>query len=300
MKNRGAIILASFIVVGFPTAIFAATSTVVPERIDPIEIESSIHAEAYVVLDRASGKLLTVKQENKVWPIASLTKLMTSNVILEKPPAMQTRYAVKSIDDVGGAKLYLKNGDKLTIQDLFYAMFLGSANNAANALARTSGLSKTQFVKKMNAKAQTMNLLQTKFTDPTGMDITNVSTPLEMAQIARVAFDQPLVRQYTTTPEKTIRVVNTGVTKKIKNTNWMLTYPEYSDISVTGGKTGYLEESAWNFVTSIRPKSDPNKELLIVVFGAPSRADSFIATKTLADWAWNSYAWKQEYKTASR
>lgn len=281
----------------FPTAIFAAQT---PERIDPSEIESAVQAEAYVVMDRATGTILTMKQENKIWPIASLTKLMTTNVLLEKKPSLQTRYAVKTIDDVGGAKLYLKNGDKLTIQDLFYAMFLGSANNAANALVRTSGLSKTQFVKKMNAKAVTMKLSQTKFTDPTGMDTTNVSTPLEMAKIATIAFDQPLVKQFTTTPEQTIRVVNTGVTKKIKNTNWMLTRPEYQDISVTGGKTGYLEESAWNFVTTIHPKSDTQRELLIVVFGAPTRADSFIATKTLADWAWKSYSWKQEFKTASR
>ena len=177
MKYRAAIIFASFFVVVFPTAIFASTNTVVPERIDPIEIESFVTAEAYVVMDRASGKILTVKNENKVWPIASLTKLMTANVLLEKKPSLQTRYAVKKIDDVGGAKLYLKNGDKLSIQDLYYAMFLGSANNAANALARTSGLTKEKFVAKMNANAKSLNLLNTKFTDPPGMDTTKDGVP---------------------------------------------------------------------------------------------------------------------------
>ncbi len=107
-----------------------------PVRIDTTEIESKINAKAYVVIDRTSGKVLTEKNENLVWPIASTTKLMTADIVLSKKISPKKTVGVIAADDVGGAKLYVKNGDKFTIDDLFYAMIVGSANNAANALAR--------------------------------------------------------------------------------------------------------------------------------------------------------------------
>ena len=200
---------------------------------------------------------------------------------------------VIAADDVGGAKLYVKSGDKFTIDDLFYAMIVGSANNAANALARASGLSRSAFVDAMNAKAKSFGLTSTVFVDPSGIDPANISTPLELATIVNSAFNNPSIKKYASQPIRNIRVVNTGATKKIQNTNWMLTKPAYNNGIVVAGKTGYLEESEWNFVTAIRPKNnDPKKELLLVIFGADSRAHSFDDAKKLSNWAWKSYVWK--------
>jgi len=298
MKHvRVFMIACCFVASLFPAASFAALE---PKRTSEEDVESQVQARAYVVMDYASGKILTMKQENLSWPIASLTKLMTANVLFDELPNLKSKQSIVSEDDVGGAKLIVRNGDKLTIQDLFYAMFLGSANNATNALSRTSRLSKEDFVAKMNKKAKTLALENTAFVDPTGIDPQNTSTVLDMAKIAKTAFRQPLIRKWTTTPKKTIAVLTSGKTKEIKNTNWMLTRPEYKAIFVTAGKTGYLEESNWNFVTTLRPTNTKQKELLIVVFGSPSRAQSFQDTKMLANWAWKSYAWKKEVKTVSR
>ena len=311
MEMKSKIGLLSFLVLVAmtPVTIFAAvnkpveatskivTPIVVPKtiitRIDPAEIESAIGAKAYVVMDRTTGKILTEKQENLVWPIASTTKLMTAEIVLSKKSSLERMQTVLKEDDVGGAKLYVKSGDKFTMDDLFYAMLVGSANNAANALARSSGLSRTAFVASMNARAKELGLTQTVYADPSGIDTANVSTPLELAKVANIVFANEQVRKYTTTPVRTIVVANTGATKKIQSTNWMLTKPAYRTASVTAGKTGFLNESGWNFVTTLRPtKTDAKHELLIVIFGAESRAQSFEDAQKLSDWSWKSYKWE--------
>ncbi len=295
-----------FIATVFPVAIFAApvlrkpiakvpivaVTSKHPLRIDPIEIELKINARAYVVLDRTTGKILTEKQENLVWPIASLTKLMTTELVLNAHPSLRKTQSVLGDDDVGGAKLYVKSGDAFTVDDLFYAAFLGSANNAANALSRLVA-PKEVFVAKMNARAKQLGLSNTHYADPTGMEVDNTSTVLNIAWLADREFARQEVMRYATTPVRTILVANTGEQKKIKNADWMLSRPEYDDMYVTGGKTGYLEESGWNFVSAIRPSAAGKKqELLIVVFGDASRDAVFKDTQSLANWAWNVYAWK--------
>ncbi len=263
-----------------------------PLRVKPREIESEIGARAYVVMDRATGDFLTVKREHLVWPIASLTKLVTSSVVLEKQVPFERMADVRNSDNVGGARLYVNDGDRFTVGDLFYATLVASANNAANALARTTGLAKTEFVSAMNAYATQLNLTQTHFADPTGIEVENVSTPLEMARIAREAFAREEIKKYTTTATQFIQVANTGSSKKMINTNWMLWKPQYDDVWVTGGKTGYLDESGWNLVVSLKPTKNDERELLIVLFGASSRAGSFEDAERLARWAWEVYEWR--------
>jgi D-alanyl-D-alanine carboxypeptidase len=262
-----------------------------PVRVNPAEVESQIGAEAYVVMDKKTGKILTVKKENLEWPIASLTKLITADVVLLENVSMAKRHGVLNSDNVGGAKLNVYNGDTFSVDDLFYATLVGSANNAANALSRTIGVSRSDFIKKMNERAKDMNLVQTKFVDPTGIEVENVSTPLEMARIARTVFKNEKVQKYTTTSVKYVDVLNRGTQKKMTNTNWMLWKPAYDDVYVTGGKTGFLYESGWNLAVALKPSKNDERELLIVLFGGTSRAESFNDAKRLASWAWKAHKW---------
>lgn len=289
-----------FIVILFFVAVFPATMVAAPakkttiERINPSEIEAKISARAYVVMDRATGKILTMKQENLVWPMASITKLMTAEIVLAKKISPKKIQSVLKTDDVGGAKLFVKDRDTFTIDDLFYAMLVGSANNAANALARASGLSPEAFVASMNQRAKDLGLKQTQYVDQSGMDPGNVSTVLELAKIANNAFSNLDIKKYTSTSVRNIRVQNTRVIKKIKSTNWMLYQSAYDAIYVTSGKTGYLEESGWNLATTLKPnKKGDTRELLLVIFGSDSRINLFQDAKTLSEWAWKSYRWKK-------
>lgn len=246
-----------------------------------------VTAEAYVVIDRTSGQILAAKNADREWPIASLTKLMTAQIVLDAGKDLSGTYSVTSSDDVGGAKLYVASGDTFTLDGLLYATLVGSANNAANAVTRAVTSDKAAFVDEMNLRARALNLSHTAYVDPTGIETGNVSTARELARVADVAFRRPDIRRYTTTASANVRVLSQGTTKTITNTNWMLWKPEYDDIYVLGGKTGYLDESGWNLAVVLRPQlKDEKHELLVVEFGADSRADSFVDAEALARWAW--------------
>lgn len=86
-----------------------------------------------------------------------------------------------------------------------------------------------------------------------------------------------------------------GVDREIMTTNWMLYKPQYDDVWVLAGKTGYLDESRWNVVEMLRPsKEDDHKELIVVVFGSNSRGESFDNVQKLSYWAWNSFTWRSK------
>ncbi len=251
-----------------------------------------VTADNYIVIDKSSGQILAAQNANVVWPVASLTKLVTADVVLERAMEPDSIFAVADKDDVGGAKLYVEDGATFTLDDLFFSALVGSANNAANALSRTCGLTEGEFVFEMNTRPFELGLGYTEFVEPTGIELGNVSTAREMARLAGNIFESPDVRRYTTTATRYVDVLSDGTTKYLKNTNWMLYYPEYHDVYVTAGKTGYLHESKWNLAIQLRPSAEETKkELLIIVFGAESRPDSFNDTEALANWAWQNHDW---------
>jgi D-alanyl-D-alanine endopeptidase (penicillin-binding protein 7) len=254
----------------------------------PHDPTPTVTADSYVVIDRTSGQIIVAQHADREWPIASLTKLMTAQIALDSGTMLSSTYPVKAEDDVGGAKLYVNSGDTFTLDGLLYATLVGSANNAANALTRATGMDKPSFVAEMNKRAASLNLSHTTYVDPTGIETGNISTARELARIADLAFRRSDIRRYTTTASASVRVLNQGTVKTIKNTNWMLWKPEYDDIFVMAGKTGYLDESGWNLAVALRPEiKDEKRELLVVTFGSDSRADSFKDAEALARWAWH-------------
>ena len=247
-------------------------------------------ASSYVVVDKSSGIVLAASHADTVWPIASLTKLMTAQIVLDSGTKLSKAFPVNAVDDVGGAKLYVASGDTFTLDGLLYATLVGSANNAANAITRATGKSKPDFVKEMNARAVALNLGRTKYVDPTGIETGNVSTARELSIVAAQAFARSDIKRYTTTAKASVSVLSQGTVKTIKNTNWMLWKPQYDDVFVTGGKTGYLDESGWNLAVALRPSAKNEKrELLVVLFGADSRASSFEDADALSTWAWKNF-----------
>ena len=252
----------------------------------------TITARDYIVVDASSGVILSARGADEVWPVASLTKLMTAQVALDRGLHLSEVVAVTNADNVGGARLYVDDGTTFSASDLLSAMLIGSANNAANALARAAG---PNFVSAMNARASSLHLSHTHFIDASGIEPQNVSTAREVALFANEAFTHSEVQQRTTTVKKQIYAITTDEWRDLKTTNWMLYYPEYDDVYVTAGKTGYLEESGWNVVERLRPSANgKNQELLIVTFGSASRGDSFHDAEALAEWIWQSYTFASE------
>lgn len=270
-----------------PRALVERTATLAPVKVGtPTFAPKVFTATSVLVIDDATRKVLLSRNADKQWPIASISKLMTALVSLENGIDMNASCSILAQDEVGGARVRVDNGTRLTVRQVFDSVLVGSANNAANALARVTGLTKPQFVAAMNARAQKMGMPQTKFADPSGIETDNVSTAEGVAALAFEAFESPHIKRATTTSEFTFLAASQ--THNIKNTNWLLTDPN-NGLFVMGGKTGYLIESKWNFV--VKMKDYRNRPVLVVVLGSSDRQQSFNDATAAAKWVWANYRW---------
>lgn len=298
--NKIKVIIASgAILILLPNLVFAATTT--ETVVKPIGRQrAATWAEfvpkegdfaSAVVLDYKTKGVLYSYKPDIAWPAASLTKLMGALVFLDRKFNWGTTVSIKAQDEVGGGRLRVASGAKMSIKDMLYSSIVGSANNAATALARISGLGMNNFVAAMNIKAKALGCKYTAYKDASGMNTGNTTTASDMAKIALAAFAKPEIRKPASTSSYKFKILNTGELKTIKNTNKLL-IDENNGLYVTGGKTGYLEESKNNLVLKVRPSAkEINKEILIVVFGAETRDQLFDAASRLAQWSWISYTW---------
>ncbi len=246
---------------------------------------------AAIVMDVNTKEILFEKNADMLWVPASLTKLVGALVFVERQPAWDAIVSLKEEDEVGGGRLRVDSGATMSIQDLMYSSIVGSANNAATSFGRLSGLGYENFINAMNRKVRDLGLKASYFEDASGMDIDNRTTAREMLTIATAAFNQFYIQKPASTAEYSFIIRNTGELKTVKNTNDLLLDPD-NNLYVTGGKTGFLYESLHNLVYRVRPnKDDTGRELLIVVLGAPSRADLFAEAEALAKWSWATYSW---------
>ncbi|MBU1075188.1 serine hydrolase [Patescibacteria group bacterium] len=272
----------------FPWSIVAVfeTTGVLDE---PVKItgagDPSIQAETAIAIDERTGKVLYELNADKEWWIASLTKMMTALVFLETEPDFDEVFAYSSEDNAIGGKLYVSDGETMTVRDLFYSMLVGSANNAANAIARSTGMTRDEFVAAMNKKAADLGLANTVFGDPSGLSLDNRSTVTDYAKFMQTVTDRFEILQATTAPAYSFTTINVGSVHNIKNTNKLLDSGYY----FLSCKTGYLDESKYNFAS--RVKNEDGDEIITVVLGTDSDWARWQETSELIDWIFANYQW---------
>jgi serine-type D-Ala-D-Ala endopeptidase (penicillin-binding protein 7) len=258
---------------------------------------NTVTAQSLLVLDKASGKVILSKNADTLRIPASITKLVTALVVLDAKPNFKLPVAMVAEDEVGGTRIRSKVGVRYTVGDLLHASLIASANNATHALARSLGLPMQEFVARMNAKAQSLGAINTAFVDPTGIDAANITTARDIAKIAAAAFAHPTIKKISVTPKFKFRSLEKKkfLAHTITNTNQLLLD---RGVIVAGGKTGYLDESRYNFVTEL--KDINGKNVIVVLMGSASKKAEFNEAKQLATWAWLNYDWGQTKVVASR
>lgn len=208
-------------------------------------------------------------------PIASLTKLMTAMVALDRGIPWDTPATIELSEYVQGGQLLLHPGETVTMRNLFHASLLSSANNATLAYVRTLGIPAEEFVREMNRKAVTLGLEQTEFTDITGLDAGNVSTAYDVARLAEAAFAYPDIAQATSAKEYAFTVGGSNREHVIRNSNKLVT--DWGE-AVTGSKTGYLYEARYCLV--VRGAEEEGSRIAVVL-GSPSEVENLADTKKL-------------------
>ncbi|MBP9762934.1 D-alanyl-D-alanine carboxypeptidase [Patescibacteria group bacterium] len=271
-----------------PEAAFGAGKALNWEPFLPADNE---FAAAVVMLPKTHQMLYSFKP-NKAHTAASLTKLPSAMVFLKNPGAWERLITLSKVDEVGGGRLRVNVGTKIPLRDLFYASITASANNAAMALVRAAGVSMKTYLVRMNQTVKALGANNSTFYDASGMDARNTTTAHDMALIAEAAFRTPEIRRAATVETYPVRIASAGQVRTIKNTNPLLA--PGTGVWVMGGKTGYLEESMYNFVGQFRPERadgspELGKDVIVVVLGAPTKEAQFQTAKRLAQWAWNTH-----------
>lgn len=243
--------------------------------------EPKINSRSAVVYDRKSKKVIWGKKENERRPMASTTKIMTAIVVLENANLDDTVIVSKKAAGTGGSRLGLKTGDKITINNLLYGLLLVSGNDAAVALAEHVSGSVESFAEKMNQKAEEMNLEDTHFIVPHGLDMENhYTTALELAEMADYAMNNKKFAEIVATKVKTINI--SGRSKSLINTNELLGNLE----GVNGVKTGFTNGANRCLVTSV---SRNGMNVIAVVLGADTKKDRTRDSVEIIEYAYKNY-----------
>lgn len=165
---------------------------------DPLSLRSSV---AFVI-DQDTQEVLFSKNEDAVLPIASLTKLMTTLLISEAELPLDETITITQadVDTEKGSSSRLRVGSTLTRGELMHLALMSSENRAAHALGRTYPGGLPVFVEMMNAKAQLLGMTDTNYVEPTGLSSKNKSSAKDLAVLVDVASEDPLLREYSTSP----------------------------------------------------------------------------------------------------
>lgn len=237
-----------------------------------------VEARSVLVGNGATGLVLHAERRAEQTAIASITKIMTALVVLERAGPDEVVRVEGPAPTVGESSIGLRAGERLPVRDLLTAMLVYSANDAAYALAYHVGKgSVARFVSLMNAKAEELGLEDTHFSRPDGLDAPgNYSSARDVFRLARVAMRKPLFREL-------VRVRRTAVAGRVvQNRNDLLfSYP-----GTIGVKTGHTSDAGWSEVVAARRDG---VTIYAVLLGGPSRTQRNADLARLLDWGFDQY-----------
>lgn len=229
-----------------------------------------IDGKAYVLYDVQSGKFLLGNNQDTPLPPASITKVMTILLALEKLQMTDTitvtRDMYESIPN-DYVRLGLVEGEQITVEEAIYACLLISANDACMALAVTMGGSVEGFSKMMNEKAAELGCTHTNFTNPYGFsDENHLTTAHDMALMMAAALKNEAYTKISTTANYTMPATNKyDEPRNLTNGNRFVSTTTYAYDNYIGGKTGFTDMSAYTIVAGAR---QDGRTLVGVVLGA--------------------------------
>lgn len=251
-----------------------------------------VTAQSFIVVEPESGAILYEKNSRDPRAIASITKLVTALVFLDSNPNWTKEITMQDSDYRDGAAPILLLGDKITVKDLFYTMMVASSNEAANALARSTGLTPEEFAYQMNLHAYLLGMKNSSFVEPTGLSADNQASAEDIIKLIEVAFSHSEMRLAGATKNYKATVINKNQARSMQSTDKILKENFGTDdnsYKIEMGKTGFINAAGYCFASEV--KDEKNRKLLIAVLGSSSTYDRFIDTKSLAYWVFNNYRW---------
>ncbi|MGG3692465.1 D-alanyl-D-alanine carboxypeptidase family protein [Heyndrickxia ginsengihumi] len=281
----------------------------------------NVQANAAILVDADSGKILYEKNADKALGIASMSKMLTEYILLkaikehkvswdQKVTVDNYVYKVSQRRDLSNVPL--RKGAQYTIKELYQAMAIYSANAATIAIAETLAGSETNYLKMMNKQAKELGLTDYKFVNATGLNNrdldgmqpkgTSPTAENEMSarSVAKLAYhlvtDFPDSLKTTSIPKLKFRA-GTDDEIDMQNWNWMLPSLVYGEKGVDGLKTGTTDFAGYCFTGTA--KRNGMRIITVVMNAKGSDGDGYKArfteTKKMMDYAFNNYSLKTIY-----
>jgi len=251
---------------------------------DDLDLKSSV---AYVI-DQDTNEVLVSKNDQAVLPIASITKLMTGVVISEAKLSMHESITITQddVDTEKGSSSRLKVGTTLTRGELLHLSLMASENRAAHALGRTYPGGLQAFVDLMNAKAAALGMRDTRYIEPTGLSSKNQSSAKDLATLVSLAYQDPILRELSTSPSHQVEVgkhtLNYKTTNRlIKNPNW--------DIGLQ--KTGYISEAGQCLVMQAKIAG---RKLIMVFLDSAGKLSRVADAERVRKWVEVNHAFRPQ------
>jgi D-alanyl-D-alanine carboxypeptidase len=220
-----------------------------------------VQARAYLVQSTVDGHTLAARDADGPRAMASITKLMTALVAVERVSLGDVVTVPAAAAGVGESTLHLRAGQRVTVRDLLIGTLVPSANDAATALAVATAGTVPRFVALMNARAKELGLAGTHYRNPHGLDQAgHVSTARDAASLLRAVLRVPAIRQYAGASRATLS--NGRVVESTDNLIGRL--PGF-----VGGKTGHTTLAGWSQVAFARLGG---VGVTVAVLGAPTEA----------------------------
>jgi D-alanyl-D-alanine carboxypeptidase (penicillin-binding protein 5/6) len=241
-----------------------------PEGEIPSTAPSDISAAAAILVN-GNGEVLFARNPDEPRPPASVTKILTALVVLERGRLADPVTVSANAAKVGGHQLGLRRGQRISLQDLLAAVLIMSANDAAVAVAEHVGGSVEGFARLMNATARRIGMTHSRFANPHGLhEPDHYTTALDLARLTRVALEDPAFARLVRSREAAITIWKPGrrgpvpQARVIRNHNRLLGRVEGAD----GVKTGYTDAAGRCLVASA---SRGSERMIAVLLNDPHR-----------------------------
>jgi D-alanyl-D-alanine endopeptidase (penicillin-binding protein 7) len=238
----------------------------------------NLHSQSVLILDANSGETLYSRNAGMVTPIASITKLMTAMVVLDRGLRMNEKIMIteEDMDSLKFTRSRLKPGTTLTREELILLALMASENRAASALGRNYPGGMLAFVVDMNAKARSLGMRDSTFHDPSGLSPLNVSSAPDLARLVKAAHAYPVIREYSTRERGEFEVA--GRVLNFRNTNALV---RAGDWEIGLQKTGFINEAGRCLVMRARIAS---KDLVMVLLDSVGMNARITDAKLVRRW----------------
>ncbi|QDY43609.1 D-alanyl-D-alanine endopeptidase [Candidatus Pantoea soli] len=262
-----------------PAAVTPAVAATRLSDLAPIA-QPQIASGSAMIVDLDNNKVLFSSHPNRVRPIASITKVMTAMVVLDARLPMDEMLTVdiSQTPEMRGVFSRVKLNSQISRRNMLLLALMSSENRAAASLAHHYPGGYDAFIRAMNAKARALGMTHTRYVEPTGLSIQNVSSAEDLVKLLKATRQYPLLGQLSTTKEETAVFQHPSYALPFRNTNHLV-YKNDWRIQLT--KTGYTDEAGHCLVmrTVIN-----NRPVALVVLDAFGKYTHFADANRLRDW----------------